>query len=75
MKNKKECVMYCEDGIVVKGENGNTYFSWEYEMMDLYGKDNASKVVKHLLDILTHDNEIGFDITFTRTEKTMKEIL
>lgn len=67
----------CEDGIVVKNANSERfYWSWEYEQMDRYGKENPSKVAKHLLGDIYHNMvDLEFRIKVKYYDGKMHDIL
>lgn len=76
MEKKQEYIICCKDGVISKGaQTGNVYWSWEYEQMDLYGKENPSRLAQSLLAKFLHDNEIGYELIFVYEDKEMKEIL
>ena len=68
--------IYCKDGIISRGESGRTYWSWEFETMNLYADHNpASGIAKEILGRMIHDRDLGFEIEVIYEDKTMKEIL
>lgn len=76
MKKLEEYVICCKDGIYCKSaQTGSMFWCWEYKDMDIYGKDELSKVVKEIMAKFIQDNDtLDFKLRFFYEDKNIKDM-